>query len=255
MRFPISERSRRMLVLFGLAFSSGPARALPERPMSIGFGFGLPDLVAATADIVALPPRWQIGFGFGIDGGFAGGLLPVNRLLSEASQTRSITLFDGREYQLTPEADPASVNMMLPYLRFYPTQSNFYLQLTWALLRMSTHFTSTIRDVGTGTNIAALLTGDIAFVQQVPTFSIGNVFHSKAFFVNVRLGVSILFTTSCHVSLSASLPDSVGGLDSNKEALGTVQTQLSDAVVNAAQQAKDQVFVIPSIAVSTGVIF
>jgi hypothetical protein len=96
------------------------------------------------------------------------------------------------------------------------------------------------------------LFGTVTYLQHMPTLSIGHIYASKAFFFNVRLGASLPFTTSLSVSTRAQLPTVVGGVGPNQQAIQDFSDELAAEAVRIIEDAKREVLVIPSIALTAG---
>ena len=250
-----AKRHLPVLVLSLLFLLARPAAALPERPVTVGLALGVPELLAVEGTVLAIPKRIQLGFGYGMDGGFTSTLFPeAKSFLIRVIVSRDIPFADGNVYRVDPSVDPVGIAMWTPFVRVFPTDRNFYFQLTWAMLRMGTEFSSKLVDPSTGNSLDGVVTGSVKFVQQIPTLALGHVFMSKAFFVDVRIGAAIMFTSSVAVDLKAAIPSNLGGTEANAAALKSLTQQLEDLIIRGATDIKKQVDIIPSFVLSFGII-
>lgn len=222
---------------------------MPERSVSLGIGAGVPEIVFGALDFRA-SRHWQLGLSYGIDGGLLG--QAFDGLRQSAQQTRNIVLADGRTYQVTPSLDPLQFSMISPSVRFFPTDRNFYIQLSWTMLRLSTGFSGGVADPLLGIALSGVLYGNVDYLQHMPTLSIGHIWDSKAFFFNVRLGASLPFTTTLSVTAKASLPSIVGSPAANQTAVQSFANQVAADAAASIEKAKHDLFIVPSIALTAG---
>jgi hypothetical protein len=225
--------------------------AMPERTVAIGVGAGVPEVVFGSIDVAA-SRHWQIGLSYGVDGGLLGQALGFDGLRTSAQAGRDIVLSDGRTYRITPQLDPLAFSVWTPSVRFFPTERNFYFQLSWTLLRLGSTFQSGIADPVLGIALDGVLFGTVSYVQHLPTLFIGHVWSSKAFFFNVRLGASFPFVTSLTITTRAQLPAIVGGVGPNQQAIQAFSDELAAEAVRAVDEAKREIPVIPSVALVAG---
>lgn len=227
------------------------ATAIPERTVSIGVGAGVPEVVFGAIDVAA-SRHWQLGFSYGIDGGLLGQALRFDDLRQTAGQTRNVVLSDGRTYEITPQLDPLQFTMISPSVRFFPTDRNFYFQLSWTLLRLSSAFTGGIADPALGIALEGVVFGTMSYLQHMPTLSIGHIYASKAFFINIRLGASLPFTSTLSVTARAQLPTIVGGTAPNQAAIDSLANQMAADALQSVEDAKREIFIVPSAAITAG---
>lgn len=243
MRFPL------FAILFTAVFESA-ALAVPERTVSIGVGAGAPEIIFGAVDVNA-SRHWQVGLSYGLDGGLLAQAL-TEGLRTSAETPRNIVLSDGRTYVVTPQLDPLQFSVITPTIRWFPTERNFYFQLSWTMLRLSSSFTSGLADPALGISLDGVVFGTVSYLQHMPTLSIGHIFASKAFFFNIRLGASLPFTTSLSLTTRAQLPTLVGGLGPNQQAIQGFSDQVAAEALQAIEQAKREVLLIPSVAFTAG---
>lgn len=225
--------------------------SMPERTVSVGVGAGVPEVVFGAIDVAA-SRHWQLGFSYGIDGGLLGQALNFDKLRQDAQTPRAVTLADGRTYLVTPKLDPLQFTMISPSVRFFPTDRNFYLQLSWTLLRLASGFTSGLADPSLGISLDGVMYGSVNYLQHMPTLSVGHVWASKAFFFNIRLGASMPFTTTLSVTAKAQLPVLLGTAAANQAAIQGFADKVAADAVKSIEDAKKQAPIIPSIALTAG---
>ncbi len=230
-----------------LATFAGTAWALPERVGSIDIMMGPPQIVALEAQVV-LWKHWQVGFGYGIIPGVGPALSNIINIPSE-----QYTIPGGSIYKLVPSAT-YGLSSLSPFIRFFPRDDNFYIQLTYGFLRATADVTATLSPVSTTLPISGSLSGNITVLQSVPTIAVGNLWMSKAFFFNLSLGASFFFTTTASVTLSGFVPDASSSTSSNQAAINTVTTQLQNSIVQSVNSVKSQLFLIPSINFAMGIV-
>jgi len=230
-----------------LALLAADAGALPERVGSIDLMSGLPQLMALEAQVV-LWKHWQVGFGYGYIPGLGQALGAGIKLNSQ-----KITIPGGSIYNLVPTAS-YNLSTLSPFIRFFPRDDNFYIQITYAFIRATADVTADLQPVSTTVPVTGTVNGSITVLQAVPTLSVGNLWMSKAFFFNLSLGASFFFTTSASVSLAGVIPDASGSSASNQAALNAAESQMQNSIVQSVQTAKNQVFLIPSINLAVGIV-
>jgi len=235
----------RVAVLLILLLSGMTARAttLP-RVLSLDVGMGVP--VIANAEVsVLFAEHWQIGFGYG----YVPGLSSLSAI-SVPTQTLSLNGLPD-SFSVTPKLT-ASLDMLTPFLRFFPTERNWYFQLSYSILRMNMGISGTIEDATTGQGIGGVITGSVSVWQPIPTISMGHIFASKEFFVNLSLGVSFLMSPWVSVSVGGAIPDALGGTSANQGAITNMQNNMSDSIQKSVDTARQQITLIPSILISAG---
>jgi hypothetical protein len=212
------------------------------RVVGIDIGGGVPELVAADVQVL-VASHWQIGMGYG----FIPGLGPISSL---KIPDQSINLSVGT-FSVSSQVS-ASLSMLTPFIRYFPTERNYYLQFAFSMLRAGFTVNSAIED-SFGAPLGATITANVNVIQPVPTLSLGHIFASQAYFLNLNLGVSFLLSPWVSSSISGSIPDILGGTTANQAAINSLQSKISSAVTNALQSAQQQVFLIPSITITFGI--
>jgi len=234
---------RLFIIWLGMT-SAVSAFALVERNLALGLSVGTPQL-AALEGTVLMSPHVQLGFSFGLFG------LGLAAAPTYTPASQQIALVDGNTYSLTPETT-LSFNTLCPFIRIFPGERNFYFQLTAALYRVRADVTSRLEGGVLGTISTNAVAGNITLIQTLPTISIGHIFMSKFFFVNLSLGASFLANTFVSTELATSLPDVVGGNDLNKEPIEQAKAQIQTSLLTAADEFKRQFFIIPSLMLAIG---
>lgn len=199
------------------------SQALPERTLSIGLGGGLPGLVSLNAQVMATP-HWQLGFAFGLlSGGGLGGFSDVTLPSQQYSAL-------GFAFEATPVVS-ASMQSMMPYVRFYPTDTNFYLEVSCTLLRLNAGVTTTLKSLSGGPDLSAYpMEGLLSLLQTLPTFSMGHSFRSQLFFIDFSLGLTVVGPIFTSVSSSSNLGAVLGQAGAQ-----TLVDQMSAGTTQAAQ--------------------
>lgn len=220
------------------------ATTLP-RVLALDIGAGVP-VVAAGEISVLFAEHWQVGFGYGY--------VPGLSALSNVKVPDQTVTLNGIPDSLTfsPKFN-ASIDMLTPFLRFFPTERNFYFQVAYSVLRMNMTVSGPLKDSATGTEIGGALSGTVGVTQPVPTLSLGHIFASREFFVNISLGVSFLLSPSVNVALGGTIPDALGGSSGNQDAINKAQSQLADSIQHSVDTARQQITLIPSVLISCGV--
>jgi hypothetical protein len=223
-----------------------PAKPVtPDRLFQIGLGVGVPNLVALEASVQLLK-RLQVGVGYG--------LLPVSGIVPTVALPRStVTLVNGLNVALDPTAT-TGLSVLCPFVRYFPTDRPFYFQLTWGLLLSQHSVVSGLTELMTNLVVpGATITADIALTTSIPTLSIGHIFWRRFFFFNVSLGAGFLLSSTSTVSVTAQIPAAVGTLGAAQQA--QVQQQLDAGLASAISTLRDRIAILPSLMVSTGVMF
>jgi hypothetical protein len=231
------------LLVISAIFVANFSRGLPPRVLAIDFGVGFPNLPTIQAEVLAFP-HWQLGFGYG-----SFWVLPP---IPYYVPSQSILFSDGNTYQVSPVIN-ISFDVLQPFVRWFPTERNFYLQLNFATLRILMPYKSDVTDVSSGTTIPSSVMGNITIYQTMPTFSLGHIFSGKAYFFNVSLGFTFLwltYTTSSMLLLNEAL---FGGAGSNDSQVATMNANLQTQVNAALAPYKTYYFCLPSIAFSFGI--
>jgi len=222
------------------------AKALPERVMSFDIGAGVPQILALQGQVMALT-HWQIGFGYGILPG-GNSMMPAVKVPAQ-----SVTTSGAGTITITPTLTP-TFNTLSPFIRFYPTERNFYIEFAYTMLRLSMNLSSTLTASGSGFDFSGSgISGNVTLLQAMPTISLGHCFQSKLFFFNLSIGASFIASLSSTVTLNSSLP---AGLDAstNQAILNGAQDGVNKAAQEAVSTFRKQFLFIPSLMLGIGVL-
>lgn len=215
-----------------------------DKILGVDFGFGIPQLIAAQAQLMVLPH-----FQFGLSYGMVPGSMSFTPQLSLDDRTASFA--DGNDYQITPEVS-TSLASVCPFVRYYPTDRNFYVQLTYGLLRSSSDISSPLTSSDGQTIPGATLTGKVIYTQSLPTLTIGHVFSADTFSINLGMGISVLDSLSTEVSLSGTIPDALGGASGNSDAFDSFESEIALASQRAGRELRQKAVIIPSLFITFG---
>jgi hypothetical protein len=227
-----------------LLLLSSKVLAIAERNVSFDMGFGVPQLIYAQTQ-ANVSHHWQVGFGYGILPGFS-------TLASQVSiPTITVNMGVAGDFDIQPTM-AAALSAWSPFVRYYPTDSNFYIQLSLLFWKVSADLTGALTQAATGI-YGGNVTGAVAIYQTVPTLGVGHVFAGKEYFINVLLGFSYFGPSLTSVSVVSGIPAALGGAALQS----TVESTVSDALSTAANQATDQIRtqfpVLPSLSISMGI--
>ncbi len=239
---PLMQRSDSSLVQ--------PAKikgAAPDRLFEFGMAFGLPILASPEVSIQIFK-RIQVGSYFGY---VPGAFIPQFRLPKMSQK-----FFNNFTYEMYPVGNTAAVLMASPFVRYFPTERTFYFQLTWSVARSSHKIESPLKETITGIEVpGATISSLVTLTEMLPTLSIGYFFWKHVYFLNVSLGATILLTPSATATLKAELPLGLGGNLNNQSALANIQRQLDTSMGQAIDQIRSVLPFVPSVMISTGIMF
>jgi len=234
-----------MILLYSTA-----AMPIPERAISFDIGAGVPQL-AALGGQVTLLDWFQLGFGYGLMTSSWVGLPSITL------PTESISFAEGGNFfvqgQVSATVNNYSLSSISPYIRFFPTERNFYIQFMYTILQASTGLSANLQALGEQFDNALQVSA--TFTQAIPTLSIGHIFSGALYFINFNLGVSLISTSSVSVDVGGNVPDSLGGTAANQAALNKIAADIQSDTQQAADKAKNPTTIIPSLYVSFGFIF
>lgn len=209
----------------------------------VDIGGGLPALMVATGSVMVRP--WlQLGLGYGYT--------PFSTSYKPNVDVQRVTmkLADGNEYYLKGEPD-TTFDMLHPYIRIFPTENNFYVQLSYTMFRAKTTFAANLMQDDT-TAFPDALTMKVTFTQPMPTLSIGRMFIGKIYVINFSLGASFVMNGSADVRVDSRLPISVGADTLNEGALAQAKADVNDAAKRVSEELRKQFLFLPSIHFSIG---
>jgi hypothetical protein len=237
----------KLILLCTVFFFSAELRAIPSRPFSVGFGFGVPELAFVEAQVMAFG-RCQIGASFSYA---PPALMPKDVPLPE----QTVTLSTGDVFTYEPLVTP-SFYMISPFLRFFPnTQNNFYLQFLFSVFRA----TATIRGDMTPRDNAILpsvpVTGTVSLTQTIPNFSVGYLFSTRIYYFNLNIGAAYLRPASTTTSVSALVPDSLGGSAGNEVQLDGINDDIQQSINDSSTTVRTTYGIFPTIHLSMGFYF
>jgi hypothetical protein len=220
--------------------------AKPDRLFEFGIAFGVPIFISPEV-AVQIFKQWQVGSYFG--------MVPTGILPRFTLPKITEPFFNGLVYELNPTGD-TSLLMASPFVRFFPTERTFYFQLTWSVARSTHNITSPLRESVTGLLIPdATVNSLITITEMLPTVSIGYFFWSHVYFFNICLGATIPLTPAATATLSADLPLGLGGTLNNQVALNNIQSQVDQSMSTAITEIRKVLPFLPSVMVSTGIMF
>lgn len=220
----------------------------PKR-LWVDFGVGLPQLASLEVGYRLLP-RWQLGLSYGT---IPGGQGIYSKTFDLPSQ--NVTLKNKDYVTFTSPTLTSSLVSIAPFVRFFPGTTNFYFQMTMAVLQNKNTFKSGLSDIY-GVSISdGGYGGTITVLQFLPTASIGHAFATELFFFNVSMGLTFIATAQASVSASGQIPDRLGGTAANQDALDQLNTKTTTAINKAVEALRSEVPVIPSIHLTVGFMF
>lgn len=220
--------------------------AVPDRLFEFGIAVGAPIFASPEIGLQVLK-KIQVGSYFGL---VPSGIIPRFNLPSITEE-----FFDGFTYLLRPNGD-TSLLMVSPFIRFFPTERPFYLQLTWSVARSTHNIISDLTETATGIAIPdATVSSLVTLTEMLPTISVGYFFWRHVYFFNISLGATFLLTPTATATLSAELPLGMGGTVANQAVLNNIQTQINTAMNQAITQVRNYLPFVPSLMISTGIMF
>lgn len=223
------------------------AYALPTRPLSMGLGFGVPELAFVEAQIMALG-RCQVGASFSYA---PAAVMPKNIPLSE----QNITLSTGDRFSYQPLVTP-SFFMISPFIRLFPTEkNNFYLQFLFSIFKATASITGEMTPQDNPSLPSVPVSGAVTLTQTIPNFSVGYFFSTRIYYLNLNIGAAYLRPASTSTSVSALVPDSLGGNSSNEVQLDGINSDIEASVNKASTTVRDTYGIFPSIHLSFGFYF
>lgn len=224
------------------------ALAFPTRPFSAGVGLGVPEFTFIEAQ-VAVFVRCQLGATFGALP--IPGLLPKNVPLD----TQTVSLSTGDTFTLEPKVTP-SFYLLSPFIRVFPSKdNNFYLQLMWSMLRLTAAITGDLTPRDNPSLPTVPVTGSVLITQSMPTFSVGYFFSSQIYYFNLAIGVAHMMSPTTSTSVSATIPNSLGGNSTNEEQLNNINADIQSSVASASAEVRKTYGFFPSLHISFGFYF
>ena len=218
---------------------SVPAQALLERALSFDVGFGVPQFLALQGNVL-VSKHWQVGVGYGY--------APQFNLNSGVVPNQSITISG---IPVVATFTPSiNIDMISPFVRFFPGESNFYFQFMYGILRTKAVLSGKLTALGGAIPFDAVLGVDGTVIQTLPTLSIGSVFAGKLYFLNLSLGVTVLGSTSVSFASQTTIP---GGTSDDKNVLDQASANASNAANNAVNKVRTEAPLIPSVFFSMGI--
>lgn len=234
-----------MKSLFFIVFCFGSLKSwgLPDRIVTVDLGVTFPQLSFIQGEVLAWK-HWQLGLGLGMlpDAAF-----PTIKL---REQTFSIT--DGVQYLSKPSVRP-NLSSLTPFIRYFPGQNNFYLQVSYTMLRFNAFLKTTLQSVNMPISTYGILSGSFSLTQTIPTFSIGNLFMGKVYFFNVSLGASVLSSIWCRGGLDGLIPDLASDSVQSELKLKEMGNQMCETIVSEFNKQKTDIIILPSIALTFGI--
>ncbi len=232
-------------LLWGVAagfIAASPIHARPEKTCMAELGVGLPIITTASGSVMVRP--WlQAGLGYGYT--------PATTFNPSVNiDPVRVTLADGNEYKLV--GTPSTVLSMLhPYVRIFPTEDNFYIQLSYDVLRVQTTIVTSLYQ-GDTESLPSALTVLATFRQPLPTISIGRMFVGKIYVINFSMGATYVMNGSADIKITSALPVSVGADVLNLTPLQEVKDKANEAAISVSTELRNKFPFIPSIYLSIG---
>jgi hypothetical protein len=218
----------------------------PDRLFEIGLAAGFP-IVAAPEIGIQLFKHWQFGL--------TGALVPAGILPTVALPSITQTVPPGVDLTFNPTVN-SSAFMISPFVRFFPTQRTFYLQLTWSIGQLNPIVTSGVTESLTGLTIPdASLTTSVSITGMFPTLSIGYFFWRHVYFFNISLGATVLLSANTQVSGTVTVPGPFGGALDGDAVINSVSDQIVQTTNLVVEQIRNVAPFFPSIMISTGIMF
>jgi hypothetical protein len=224
------------------------APAFPTRPFSAGVGFGVPEFTFVEAQVAAFG-RCQLGASFGA--------LPIPGLLPQniPLDTQTVSLSTGDVFTLQPKVTP-SFYLLSPFIRVFPSKNNnFYLQLMWSMLRLTATITGDMTPRDNPVLPTVPVTGTVLITQAMPTFSVGYLFSTRIFYFNLAIGVARMMSPTTTTSISAAIPNSLGGNSTNEVQLDGINSDIQSSVATASAEVRSTYGYFPSLHLSFGFYF
>lgn len=222
-----------------------PAVALIPRNVSVDVGFGIPHLIFGQG-IVKISDHWQMGVGYGLIPGAAAAGKGIKL------DDQVFALQDGTEVGMTPVLN-LNFNTLLPFIRYFPRDNNFYVQATYAMLQLGAEISGTLKTNDALGATVGLVTGTATITQPVPTLSVGHVWAGKVYFCDLSLGLSFFLPASASITLKSLIPDALGGSEGNETAINQLGNDLASQLNDNTGTYRDQFPVLPSLSLTFGI--
>ena len=228
-----------------LLLGSAVTQAIIPRNVSVDVGFGVPHLIFGQG-IVKISDHWQLGLGYGIIPGLAA--MGENVKLNE----QHITLGGATQAVITPTLN-VGLNTLLPFVRYFPRDNNFYVQATYVMLQVKSEVSGTMKTDDALAAEVGLITGTANVTQPVPTLSVGHVWAGQAYFCDLSLGFSFFLPASASIELSTLIPDALGGSSGNEAAINQLSSQMTTQINDATSSYRSRFPVLPSLSFTFGI--
>ncbi|MBI4404427.1 MAG: hypothetical protein HY537_09715 [Deltaproteobacteria bacterium] len=234
------------MVIITLVLCRYAGATLEGRTLAIDIGAGMPQLLTLQGAVLVIN-KFQLGFSYG--------LIPSNNFLGPDIDlpANEVTLANGQSYTVRPKAS-VGLSSMMPFIRYFPSQTNFYVQLGWALFKTKINVHGNFQELSGNVIDDALVSGVATLTQSLPTLSIGHVFTTNIYFFNISLGASFFGTLYTDFGLAGVLPEAMGGNAGNQVALGELKKRMDIEINKAFDEHKAKILFIPSVLVSFGII-
>lgn len=225
--------------------------ARPERTMSLDLAFGIPQVAWANGSVLVWK-NVQVGFGYTY--------VPTSSVFGASFELDPIELelADGNTYETTPSVTPGA-GILSPFIRFFPTDSNFYISFQYTYIQLTAQLEGSFRNTNLPIPISlggALLTGNIKVKQFLPTFGVGYLAIGRRVFFNLFIGGTVFGNISTSSNVEIYLPEEVGGLIGNaavvEELNQNLNTELRDFTNEAIQDIKGTYPFLPAIQLAFG---
>ena len=222
------------------------ASAIPPRNVWVDAGFGFPNLMFGEIQ-AKVNENWQVGFGYG----FVPGLTSQMTTLTFEEQT--VTLGAAGDFTIEPTA-AMGLHSFVPFIRYFPGPSNFYVQLGVNLLQVSADITGPLVSTDPLFPAAALVNATVKMILPVPTISVGDIWAGEIYFFAINIGISYFMNPFSSVTINGGFPEALGDEESNQAALNELATGFTNGFASQLATFRTQYPVVPSINICFGFI-
>lgn len=228
-----------------LLLASGVTQAIIPRNVSVDVGFGVPHLIYGQG-VVKVSDHWQVGLGYGMIPGLAA--MGENIKLEE----QQVTLGGTTQAVITPTLN-IGLNTLLPFVRFFPRDNNFYIQATYVMWQVKSEVSGTMKTDDVLAAEVGLITGTANITQPIPTVSVGHIWAGQAYFCDLSLGFSFFLPASASIELNTLIPDALGGAAGNEAAINQLSSQMTTQINDATSGYRSRFPVLPSLSFTFGI--
>lgn len=223
--------------------------AIPPSGFSAGFGVGVPELAFGEVAFRAFG-RCQIGL-------TATYAPPIGLPDPVDLPTQTLTLASSDVYTLTPQVTQTPLFYAIaPFIRYFPSvTNNFYLQAMFPIIKVNIKVDGAMTPRDNSSLPTVPLAGNVTLTQTLPTFSVGYVFSTRIYYINLAIGAAVMREPTTATAVSAVFPASVGGDADNELALEGINRDIEAAVTDASRDLRANYGIFPSLHLSFGFFF